>query len=167
MGKKFYSDEAMTIKKFIIILVIVIILTIGIYFFTRAFVTKDLFKKDSTDSSETAKEASIDYTKAIVGTMLNKSDAEYYVILYKSDDSAAATYANLVTTYKTKTGHLPIYIVDLSSVFNNSYYDPENVNVTTDKISDLRFGSITLLKVSDGKIKKAYTDVTKITSLLS
>lgn len=78
------NEDDKTIKKFIILVIIVLLVAVGIY-----FLTKDVIKKDTTALSyrfykKTSTDVSIDYTKCIVGNMLNKNESEYYVILYDS-----------------------------------------------------------------------------------
>ena len=154
-----YMEEDKAVRNFIIIFIIVLLFVVGIYFFT-AFINKD---NDSTnnDTNTTSDEVNIDYSKVIVGTMLEK-DGEYYVLLYKSDADKASEYSSLVSSYKTKSGALPIYTVDLSDGLNSKYYDKDNVKLSASNVEDLRFGDITLLKVKDNKIVKSFDSVDKI-----
>lgn len=159
-----YMEEDKAVRNFIIIFVIVILFVVGIYFMTKFF-NKD--SESSTNNNDTnTSEVSIDSSVAIVGTMLNKSDEDYYVILYKEDDNNSGTYSNIVSKYKSKKDSLPIYTVDLSNKLNEKYYDKDNINLTATDINDLRFGNITLLEVKNGKIIKTYTNVDKIKSVL-
>lgn len=159
-----YMEEDKAVRNFIIIFVIVILFVVGIYFMTKFF-NKD--SESSTNNTDTnTSEVSIDSSVAIVGTMLNKSDEDYYVILYKEDDNNSGTYSNIVSKYKSKKDSLPIYTVDLSNKLNEKYYDKDNINLTATDINDLRFGDITLLEVKNGKIIKTYTNVDKIKSVL-
>ena len=91
------TEEETEIKKFIIILATVVIFVIGMYFFTRVFVTKDL-----SDKKETQTEITFDYTKTILGSLLNRPYDEYYVLVYNSEDLKANYYANLISSYQTK-----------------------------------------------------------------
>ena len=155
-----YTDEDKTIRNFIIIFVIVLLLAVGAYYFTRYVVNKDN-EGSKTEESET-KEVEIDNSIAIVGTMLGKVESNYYVILYKSDDSKSGTYMGLVSKYQILPKAKAVYTVDLSNALNKDYYDKDNVNLKADNIKDLRFGDITVLEVKDGKIVKSYDTVEKI-----
>ena len=150
-----YNDEEKAVKNFIIIFIIVIAVAIGLYFFT-----KNVVKKEESTSTET-KEVEIDNSVAIVGTMLNKVEDNYYVILYKSDDSKVSEYASLKSQF-SKSGTTALYYVDLSNVLNSKYYDKDNTNYTAENVNDLRFGDITVLEVKSGKIVKSYNSVDKI-----
>ena len=156
--KKTNQEETTVIKKFILILVIVLIITLGIYIITKYFV-----KKDTTNTSDTkTTEVSIDNSIAIVGTMLNKKDSSYYVIIYDKTSSSSSDYAKLVTSYKATSGAIPVFTVDLNNALNKSFYDPDNINLTATNVIDLRFGDITVLKVDNGSISKSYDSVASI-----
>lgn len=154
-----YMEEDKAVRNFIIVFVIVLLLVVGVYFFT-VFVNKD--NEPKTDDTNTTEEVQIDKTKAIVGTMLNKSDKEYYVILYKSDDDKASDYQGLVTKYKNTKNALSVYTVDLADGFNSKYYDKDNTNYTSSNLEDLRFGDITVLQIKNNKIAKSFNTVDKI-----
>ena len=154
-----YMEEDKAVRNFIIIFIIVILLVVGLYFLT-VFINKDNDPKN--EETNTSEEVKIDNSKVIVGTMLQKGDKDYYVILYKGDDEKANEYAALESKYKTNKDSLPVYTVDLSDGMNSKYYDKEHVNLTASDINDLKFGDITVLEVKDGKIYKSFNSVDKI-----
>ena len=135
-----YTDEDKTVRNFIIIFVIVLLLVVGAFFLTKYVINKD---NEGTKTEESdKKEVEIDNSIAIVGTMLGKVESNYYVILYKSDDSNSGTYMGLVSKYQTQSKTKAVYTVDLSNALNKDYYDKDNVK--------------------DGKIVKSYDSVEKI-----
>lgn len=155
-----YVEEDKAVRNFIIIFIIVLIFVVGIYFFTKV-INKDN-EATSENNANTSSEVQIDITKAIVGTMLQKSDKEYYVILYKSDDAKASEYIQMESKYKTNKDALPVYTVDLSEGMNAKYYDKDHTNYFANNVNDLRFGDITLLEVKDGKIIKSFNNTDSI-----
>ena len=157
-----HMDEDKAIRNFIIIFVIVILVVVGIYFFTKLVVNKD---ESSTTTNET-KEVEINNSVAIVGTMLNKSEDHYYVILYRSEDEKSYDYSSVVTNYNATDKKLAMYTVDLSNALNSKFYDKENIKLDATDINDLRFGDITLLEVKDGKISKSYNSLETIKKAL-
>ena len=70
------TEEQKEIKKFLLILGIVIILVIGVYFFTKIYVVKDTNDKDDTKT-----EVTFNYNKTILGSLFNRPYDEYYVIV--------------------------------------------------------------------------------------
>lgn len=159
------NEDNKTIRNFIIILAIVLVVTVGLYFITKYAVKKDT--TSDTSSTETT-ETTISYDTCIVGNMLNKNEEEYYVIIYNSNDSNSSTYSTLVTDYKALDSHLAVYTIDLSNSLNEKYYNAEETNTTSDNINDLKFGDITLLKIKNGKIEKSYQsakDIKKVWKL--
>lgn len=154
-----YMEEDKAVRNFIIIFIIVLLLVVGIYFFT-VFINKDSETKN--DETNASTEVKIDYEKAIVGTMLQANNADYYVILYKSDDTKSSEYQSLVSKYKTNKDAKTVLTVDLSNALNSKYYDKDNTNYSSDNINDLRFGDITVLEVKNNKIVKSFDSVEKI-----
>ena len=154
-----YMEEDKTIRNFIIVFIIVLLLVVGIYFLT-VFINKD--NESKTEETNTSSEVKIDYEKAIVGTMLQANNADYYVILYKSDDAKSSEYQLLVSKYKTNKDAKTVLTVDLSNALNSKYYDKDNTNYSSDNINDLRFGDITVLEVKNNKIVKSFDSVEKI-----
>ena len=152
-----YKDEEKAVRNFVIIFVIVLLLAIGLYFFTKLVVKKESDTKNDTET----KEVEIDNSIAIVGTMLDKKESNYYVILYKSDDDNSYTYESLRSQYKN-LGTKALYYVDLSNALNSKYYDKDNTNYTAENINDLRFGDFTVLEVKDSKIVKSYNSVDSV-----
>lgn len=154
-----YMEEDKAVRNFIIIFIIVLLLVVGIYFFT-VLINKD--NESKTEETNTSSEVKIDYEKAIVGTMLQANNADYYVILYKSDDTKSSEYQSLVSNYKTNKDAKTVLTVDLSNALNSKYYDKNNTNYSSDNINDLRFGDITVLEVKNNKIVKSFDSVEKI-----
>ena len=94
-NKKYVTEEQKEIQKFIIVVLGLVIIITGIYFFTRAFITKDLFKENERNYQIGA----INYDMAIVGNMLNKPYQEYDVIAFSSEDTEATYYDTLFSKY--------------------------------------------------------------------
>jgi hypothetical protein len=168
MGKErknkisYKTEEQKEVTKLVIIICVVTILVAGAYLCTRAFVTKDLFKKDTAEEKEVIP-GEINYEVTIVGSILNRPYSEYYVAVYDSDNSDyASSMMGVVSSYTAKAKHLHMYTVDLDNTFNKDFYDPEHVKLDTNKVEELRFGDVTLLKISKGKIEKSFTDMEKI-----
>lgn len=163
---KFQTSEQEEFKSLLIVILVVIICVAGIYVFTRAFVTKDLFKKDETTEEEVTA-GSIDYEVAIMGQILNRPYDEYYVVIYDKEDG---DYVNdmytLTNSYSQLDNHLHMYVVDLSNEMNKQYYDPENVNTGAKSLSEMKVGDITLLKIKKGAINKYIVDYSKMESEL-
>lgn len=161
---KYQTAEQLEIRNFVIVILVVLLCVGGLYLATRLFVTKDLFKDKSETENEEVVAGTINYEVAIMGTILQKADKEYYVAIYDQSDKGkyVADMLTLVFAYTDKENHLPIYTVDLSNKLNEGYYDPENVNVDAKAVKDMKVGDITLLKVKKGKITKYIVDYAKM-----
>ena len=163
--EKYRSEEQTEMIRFIRILIIVIILILGIYFFTRIFIAKDLLNKQAEENKTI--EGSINYDITMIGSMLEKPEEEYYVLIYNTEDLRSVYYGGLISTYARNKNALKLYFADLNKELNKKFYDPENINLDGTNISDLKVGDLTLLKVKDGKIIESFTDEEKIASELA
>ena len=148
---KYTSEESKEVKRFIIILLSIIVLVLAVYGITR-LVNKDT---DNTDD-RTITAGSIDYDKVSVGTLFNRADSEYYVIVYDGEAPNAIYYSALMNKYMDKEKSNKVYFCDLSNELNKKYYVGEdkdsNPNATTS--SELAFKNLTLIKIKNGKIVK-------------
>lgn len=164
---KFETTEQAEVKKFIIVIIVVLLCVGAIYLFTRAFVSKDLFKKDEP-KVEDVTEGEVNYDVAIMGQILNRPYDEYYVIIYnQSEGEYLGDMASIVSEYSTKEDDkkLHLYTVDLSNELNSSYYDKENENTKAKTLEEIKLGDKTLLKIKKNKksgkleISKYITDI--------
>ena len=148
--------------KFVIVILVVLLSVGAIYLFTRAFVTKDLFKEDSSPT-ETVQEGKVNYEVAIMGQILNRPYKEYYVAIYNQEEGDyIVDMSNLVFNYGKKEKHKHIYTVNLANKLNADYYAPDKVNTKAQKLEDIKVGDITLIKVKNGKIVKYLVDLSKM-----
>lgn len=155
------TSEQREMSNFFIVILVVLVCVGGIYFLTRAFVTKDLFDKD-TPRENVVTPGEINYDVAIMGTILNRADEEYYVVIYDSTSSYAIDMNNLVKAYTSAEKHLPVYVVDLSNKVmngNGKYYDPNNISTNPTSLDDLIVGDRTVIKVKKGEISKFIPDM--------
>jgi len=145
------QEEVVRLLKFLIVIILMIV---GIYFFTKAFITKDLFKK-----AEEAAPISgvINYDTTIIGQIFDKPEDEYYVVLYDAKKDSAIYYATIIKAYQESEKPLRIYFADLDNqVFNKQYYteNADEINANTTDLSKFKVGDLTLLKIKSGKITK-------------
>ena len=134
-----------------------------ILFVALSFVIVNIFKGNlNIFNKKNLKTEGIDNTMVMVGTMLNKSDSEYYVLAYDMNDDTNPFYSALVNNY---SGEKTLYKLDLSSGFNTAYIGSES-NITTD-FTKLKLSGPTLLVIKGDKIISSYTKDDDITKYLS
>lgn len=150
----FKTEEQKEIMKFLILLVVIVVCVVGVYFFTRAFVTKDL-KEDKTEETTPA---AINYNVTIVGSLLNRPYDEYYVLAYDSESVSINKYQGVYSTYTNKEKAIKMYYIDLGNALNSSYYSEDETNPNAQSIDELKLGDFTLIKVKNGKIVKYIED---------
>ena len=141
--KKYETEEQLEVKKFIYVLLGLIIVIIGIYFFTRAFITKDLFNNKSDEIVYNY--CKVIYDTVIVGTMLNRADSEYYVLAFSNDDNQAIYYNTIADSYINKKEAKKMYYLDLSNELNKKYVaSDDNISTKFTNIDELKFGIATI-----------------------
>ena len=153
MKKANQSTEQEEIKKFIIIFIIVSIIVIGAYFFTKKFV-----KKPTTTQDTQKQEVTFDYSKIILGELLNRPYDEYYVLVCNSKDPKYNYYSGLIQAYSKNENALKVYISDLDDSMNEKFYNKNESNPEAKSVSELKVKDLTLIKVKKGAIKKYIED---------
>lgn len=152
----YHSDEQIEIMNFVKIIIVLIIFIGGIYLISRIFINK----KDDEKNTETTT-VEVNYDKAIIGNVFNRPYDEYYAIIYNSTANDASLLSAIISKYSAKEDSIKIYSVDLDNSLNNSYYDKDNQNITTD-LNSLKVGDYTLLKIQNHKIVKSFTSIDEI-----
>ena len=165
MNKKiqYQTEEQKEIIHFLIVLVVILIIVMCVYIFSKLFVLDESLFEINYEIGAIKDE------RAIVGTIFNRPEDEYYVIAYDETSENAVYYSVLATKYSENEKALKIYHVDLSNELNASYYvgsdGKSNKNAT--KVSEIKLKDLTLIKIKDGKIDKYLENVTDIEKELS
>ena len=152
------TEQQDEIIKLVKVLAVVLLVILTVYFFTRIFITKDLFSNNAEDRVVTP--GTINYDTTIIGQIFDKPESEYYVAIYDRSANEAMYYAKLIQLYSENTDAKPlrVYFADLENeIFNRSYYTEEEneINVNTTDLTKFKVGKLTLLRIKDGQIVKA------------
>jgi len=161
MSKKisYQTEEQKELFHFLIVLGVVVFLVLIVYFVSKAFIVdKSLFEVNYVAGE-------INEERAIVGTMFNRPETEYYVMAYHEEDSGAVYYSSLSSKYtNSQAGALKVYHIDLGNALNSKYFvgsDKEsNRNATTP--SEVKLKELTLIKIKNGKIVKYLENISDI-----
>lgn len=163
---KYESEEQKEVKRFILVVLGLVIAVIGIYFFTRAFVTKDLFNKNNDEISYT--DGAINYDVAIVGNMLNRPYDEYYLMAFDSEGTKSNYYSTIISKYISNEKSLKVYHIDLANSLNENFIaKDENISKKFESIDNLKLGEVTLIKVKNKKVTKFITNIEEIAKELT
>ncbi len=150
-----------------IIMVCIVICVFCAFYFLTVFISKDNSNSSSnsnnsssnssnssstSSSSSSSSNASISYDNIIIGRSFSIDDDAYLVLYYDGSNSdLSSTVGTLVSTYKNKDSHLPIYKVDMSDGLNKNYTSEES-NTNPSSVEDLHINGITLIKFVDNKV---------------
>lgn len=136
---------------------ICVVLVLALTYFVTAIVSGEIKfnKKENSDDVAT----NIQYEEIIVGQMLNRSDNEYYVLLFNFTDTFAGYYISLIDTYTSKDKSLPFHIIDLEKQVNKQYVleDGEYLIEKPVRLVDFKASNPTLVRIKDKKIVERIT----------
>ena len=150
------NEDEKEILRFIVI-VVVILLVVGIIYLISYFK-----ERQNEYHYDDVKSGVVDSGIVTIGTMLNKAEDEYYVAIYKDDDTKATYYNNIISSYASKEKALNVYYCNLNNKLNEDYIAKDGKsNPKAKKMEDLQLGDFTLLKIKEGKITKYIEDTTK------
>lgn len=144
------------IRKFLTVLGVVVLSILAVYFFTRIFVTKDLFNKAKTTTADST--LTINYNLTTVGLMLSRPYDEYYVFAYyvEGEDELLTTLDETITKYVESENAKKIYYLNLAEATNKDYYSTGKTNPGSSNLADLKLGKATLIKVKRQKISQYF-----------
>ncbi|MCI8547557.1 MAG: hypothetical protein HFJ38_01570 [Bacilli bacterium] len=125
-----------------IIIVVIVFLIIALFYLLTVFI---LNKKEFVVNEN----VSIQYSKIIAGESFDKKDKDYIVFYYPLSEHS--DYTDIVSRYREKENHLPLYVVDLSEGINKSIVSDEE-NISVDRIQDLRIKDSAIIRFKDGKV---------------
>lgn len=155
----YHTEEQKEMFHFLIVLVVIILFVIGVYLVSKMFVMdKSLFEVSYNNGV-------INSERAIVGTILNRPEKDYYVLVYDEKATNAVYYSALSTNYtQNQENALKVYHVDLGHVLNKDYYvgTSGTSNPKAGKVSDFKFKDFTLLRITNGKVEKYIEDEASI-----
>ncbi len=143
-----------------IIIVCVIICVFCAFYFLTVFISKDNGSSSSNSSNNTSTNSSsssssstsISYDNIVIGRSFSMDDSTYLVIYYDSSDTElSSTISSLISSYKSKDSHLPIYRVDMSDGLNKNYVSDES-NTNPSSVDDMRINGPTLIKFVDNSV---------------
>ena len=157
--EKYVSDDSKEIRRFVIILFSVIIVVLAVY-----GISKMLLDEPNDEYVHKTTAGVVDYDMVSVGTMLNRNYDEYYVAIYDEEDPKAVFYSTIITLYTNKDDALKVYYCNLGNYLNQKYKaeEDEETNPNATSISELSLGSLTLIKVKNGKIVDYIEDIDTI-----
>ena len=154
------SNAGINVKTFVMITIGVIVFIFLMFAFTKIKTGEwNLFTKENAIKYS----AEVQDVKILCGSVLNRSEEEYYVLAYEIKDESSSKYETIVDQYNSGTNNIKLYKLDLSNSRNNICKG--DLNITND-VSTLKLSVPTLIKVKAGNIIEQYTSYEQIKNLL-
>lgn len=136
----------------IIKIAIGVVLVLGLTYFVTALVTGEInFNKKDEEVKE---ETSIQYEEITAGQIFNRTDEEYYVLLFNFTDTFAGYYLSLIDTYSYDDDSLPFHIVDLEKKVNEQYVlqEGEGLKEKPTNLGDFKATNPTIVKIKNKRV---------------
>lgn len=153
------TTEENNVKSFLIS-VIVILGALGIiYLFTILAKNNGLFDEGYNKPELTT--PSISYENITGGTVFDRDEDEYYVLLVNTKSHEYINLSSIVSSYEDNDEHLPVYIVDLNNSFNK-YIVSEEDNESAQVSDELKVKEYALIKIDNNKNVKYLNNVEDI-----
>ena len=117
------------------------------------------------------KENNIFYTaeaqteKILCGSILNRSDEEYYVLAYQMQEDNASLYQSIIEKYNSSSRKISLYQLDLSNSRNNICLS-DNLSITND-VSTLKLVVPNTLAVSFKRPTRSFKEASLLIVNLS
>lgn len=139
-----------------------VILVLALVYFVTALANGEI-KFNNKNKNENV-ETSIQYEELIAGQILNRSDNDYYVLLFNFTDTYASYYLSIKDTYTQKDKSLPVYIVDLEKETNKGIVANEDnkIKIYVDNVNDLKVNSPTLIRIRNHRVVQSIEERDKI-----
>ncbi len=153
------NEETKEIKTLIIITVIIIVISVGLYFLTEKSLNKQ-------NNSGELPEGVISYSEIMVGTMFDRPYKEYYVFLYSNEDEEVYKLDSLYTNYEEKENSKKIYFIDIDNGFNE-FIKSDKANKKPTNASEVKINNRALILIKDGKVSKYYETLEEIEKVLN
>lgn len=156
--QKVVSEDVVQVKTLIILLLIVALVCVGIYFLTDTMIKKESSKDNTTN------EVKIDYDIATIGTMFNRIEEEYYVLMYSNKENGS-DLNSVLDSYRSSDNYVKTYYIDLDKKINSIALKDELVKNPASS-NEVSVTGATLFKIKDGKAIKTIDGIDKIIDVL-
>lgn len=125
-----------------IIIIAIVVLIIALFYLLTVFI---LNKKEFVVNNN----ASIQYSKIIAGESFDINDKDYLVFYYNLSEHS--DYTDIISNYRDKEKHLPIYVVDLGEGINKKVISSDE-NISVNNITDLKIKDSAIIRFKNGKV---------------
>lgn len=159
-------EQGYSLKSLITIIIVISFTFCVFYLITPIFI------KPSLENEEVP--SVIDESQITLNQLLNRREAEYYVLATKDSLYSGLGYINVnyndlynsyINKYLEQDNSLKFYYVDLDNALNKKFIS-EELNIS-DNINELKINDEILFKIKDGIIEKTYVGNDEIIDKLS
>ncbi len=139
-------EKEMNIKGLVIIICVLLVVLGLIYVLTIG--AQHLGWFDVGYTKPEVGNAVISYDSIMAGTIFDRSESEYYVLIADFDSRDTVYVSGLISSYKNKENVLPLYVVNTADKLNSSIVS-DTANSMAQSVEDLKVSESTLIKISN------------------
>ena len=154
--KRIINEDMTYIRNMFILLVIVVLVVVGLYYLTDHLV--------KNDNETTKSDVVIDYDIATIGTMFNRIEDEYYVLIY-SKKVNGDDLDQVLNQYRSSDDYIKTYYIDLDKKINSSTLK-DTTNEYPNNSNEVSVTGPTLYKISNKQVVNCYIGVDEIKSII-
>ena len=155
--KRIINEDMTYIRNMLIILIGVVVIVVGLYFMTDHLVNKD-------NNINNKEETKIDYDIATIGTMFNRYEDLYYVLIY-SNSEFGNDLDEVLLNYRSSDDYIKTYYVDMDKKIN-SIASSDTTITNPSNSNEVKVSEPTLYKINNGKVVNCYKGVSEIENVL-
>ena len=154
------SDEEQMQR--LIKILLIVVLFIGLVWFVFAIINGEIFGKKKAEKEE----VEIQNDVILAGSTFNRSEDEYYVLLYDFEGANSGTCSAIFNIYKDKS-EVKMFKVDLNDKMNANVLVTDSGEVNTSSSANLKVLDATLIKVKDGKAVEVKSGISELNEFKS
>lgn len=155
---KIVSDDVVKVRNMFILLVGVVIICVGVFFLTEKMIEKE------NNTIEEKEEVEIDYDIATIGTMFNRVEEEYYVLLYSKEENGN-DLDSILDSYRSSDNYIKTYYINLDLKINESALGDKLVEKPL-KSTEVSVVEPTLYLIENAKVTECFSGVNNIKEVL-
>ena len=146
-----YESENITVKKVLIVILVIAVL-FGLFYLLTIGILKKQAKIKRTSNTP------IQYSEILAGESFTQKKKEYLVFFYNSKEESAEENHTIISNYRDKKDSLTLYTVDMNEGLNKNYRSENEDNFEAKEASELKISKTTIIHIKNGKIVEYKTE---------
>lgn len=139
-----------------------VVLVLVAFYFVFAIYNGEISFGEEKEEEE--KVVEIQNTEILAGSVFDRKNGEYYVLMFDFDGTHSIKCQNLYSLYLQKQDVIKMYLVDLGNAFNSNYVVTDRESVNVSNVESLRVMEPTLIKIKNGVAEHSVFGIDELTN---